>query len=166
MAVAPSTRGARGRAEGRRGDTRDNPDRNADRSGGPDEGALLRDQIDDLEVEVEELRKRLVDAPRRLSEFEVELRDAKRELARAMCDRLRGVGGDGLILFHADGERFVMTIINSDGSPAEISGNGLRCLGAYLSHAGLATGPEIEVSTGAGLLKLMLLGRNDTTFRF
>ena len=94
------------------------------------------------------------------------VREGARELARAMCDRLRGVGGDGLILFHADGERFVMTIINSDGSPAEISGNGLRCLGAYLSHAGLATGPEIEVSTGAGLLKLMLLGRNDTTFRF
>ena len=66
-------------------DTRDNPERNEDRSGGPDEGALLRDQIDDLEVEVEELRKRLVDVPRRLSEFEVELRDAKRELARAMA---------------------------------------------------------------------------------
>ena len=66
-------------------DTRDNPERNEDSSGGPDEGALLRDQIDDLEVEVEELRKRLVDAPRRLSEFEVELRDAKRELARAMA---------------------------------------------------------------------------------
>ncbi|MEE3114780.1 MAG: proteasome ATPase [Actinomycetota bacterium] len=41
--------------------------------------------MDDLEDEVEELRKRLVDAPRRLSEFEVELRDAKRELARAMA---------------------------------------------------------------------------------
>ena len=66
-------------------DTRDNPERKEDRSGGPDEGALLRDQIDDLEVEVEELRKRLVDVPRRLSEFEVELRDAKRELARAMA---------------------------------------------------------------------------------
>ena len=66
-------------------DTRDNPERNEDRSGDPDEGALLRDQIDDLEDEVEELRKRLVDAPRRLSEFEVELRDAKRELARAMA---------------------------------------------------------------------------------
>ena len=66
-------------------DTRDDPERNEDRSRGPDEGTLLRDQIDDLEDEVEELRKRLVDAPRRLSEFEVELRDAKRELARAMA---------------------------------------------------------------------------------
>ena len=66
-------------------DIRNDPERNEDRSGGPDEGTLLRDQIDDLEDEVEELRKRLVDAPRRLSEFEVELRDAKRELARAMA---------------------------------------------------------------------------------
>ena len=61
------------------------PERNEDRSGGPDEGTLLRGQIDDLEVEVDELRRRLVDAPRRLSKFEVELRDAKRELARAMA---------------------------------------------------------------------------------
>ncbi|TDI37714.1 MAG: diaminopimelate epimerase [Acidobacteria bacterium] len=94
------------------------------------------------------------------------VREGAPDLARAMCDRLRGVGGDGLILFRADGARFVMTIINSDGSPAEISGNGLRCLGAYLSHVGLATGPEIEVSTGAGLLKLTALGRNGTMFRF
>ncbi|MCH2411416.1 MAG: proteasome ATPase [Acidimicrobiales bacterium] len=66
-------------------DTREDPDRNEDRNGDPDEGALLRDQVDDLETEVEELRRRLVDAPRRLAEFEAELRDAKRELARAMA---------------------------------------------------------------------------------
>ena len=66
-------------------DTREDPDRNEDRNGDPDEGALLRDQVDDLETEVEELRRRLVDVPRRLAEFEAELRDAKRELARAMA---------------------------------------------------------------------------------
>ena len=66
-------------------DTREDPDRNEDRNGDPDEGALLRGQVDDLETEVEELRRRLVDAPRRLAEFEAELRDAKRELARAMA---------------------------------------------------------------------------------
>ena len=97
---------------------------------------------------------------------EKSVREAAPDLARAMCDRLRGVGADGLILFRADGERFVMRIINCDGSPAEISGNGLRCLGAYLSHAGLATGPEIEVLTGAGLLTLTSLGQNHTTYRF
>lgn len=97
---------------------------------------------------------------------EKRVREAAPDLARAICDRLRGVGGDGLILFRADGERFAMTIINSDGTAAEISGNGLRCLGAYLSYAGLATGPEIEVSTGAGLLKLTALGQNGATFRF
>lgn len=49
------------------------------------EGAAVRAEILDLEAEIEELRRRLVDAPRRLAEFEAELRDAKRELARAMA---------------------------------------------------------------------------------
>ena len=66
-------------------DTLEDPNRNSDRNGDPDEGALLRGQVDDLETEVEELRRRLVDAPRRLTEFEAELRDARRELARAMA---------------------------------------------------------------------------------
>jgi diaminopimelate epimerase len=87
-------------------------------------------------------------------------------LATAMCDRLRGIGADGLILYRRASERFVMTLFNSDGSPAEISGNGLRCLGAYLLHAGLAAGPEIGVETGAGLRKLSALGREGMSFRF
>jgi len=92
--------------------------------------------------------------------------DAPSALAIAMCDRLRGIGADGLILYHGKNARFTMTLFNSDGSSAEISGNGLRCLAAYLSHAGLATGSDIEVETGAGLLKLSALERKGTTFRF
>ncbi|GMR24490.1 MAG: diaminopimelate epimerase [Acidobacteriota bacterium] len=92
--------------------------------------------------------------------------DAPSALAIAMCDRLRGIGADGLILYRRKNGCFVMTLFNSDGSFAEISGNGLRCLAAYLTHAGLATGSEIEVETGAGLLKLSALGREGTTFRF
>lgn len=88
------------------------------------------------------------------------------QLAIAMCDRLRGVGADGLILYRPEGERFVMTLFNSDGSSAEISGNGLRCLAAYLVHAELATGDELEVETGAGTLALSLLERRAPTFRF
>ena len=49
------------------------------------EGEALRAQVEDLEVELDELRRRLVDTPRRLAEMDVELRDAKRELARAMA---------------------------------------------------------------------------------
>ena len=87
-------------------------------------------------------------------------------LAIAMCDRLRGIGADGLILYRGKNDRFAMTLFNSDGSSAEISGNGLRCLAAYLTYSGLATGSEIEVETGAGLLKLSALERKATTFRF
>ena len=92
--------------------------------------------------------------------------NAPSKLAIAMCDRLRGVGADGLILYRSENDRFVMTLFNSDGSSAEISGNGLRCLGAYLTHAGIAAGSELEVETGAGLLSLSALGREGTTFRF
>jgi diaminopimelate epimerase len=92
--------------------------------------------------------------------------DAPSQLAIAMCDRLRGVGADGLILYRRDRERFVMTLFNSDGSSAEISGNGLRCLAAYLTHAELVAEDEIEIETGAGLLKVEALGRNGTRFRF
>lgn len=90
----------------------------------------------------------------------------RRELAIRMCDRLRGVGADGLILYRRENERFVMTLYNSDGSSAEISGNGLRCLAAYLTHAKLAPGSELEVETGAGLLTVTALGASGTTFRF
>jgi diaminopimelate epimerase len=60
------------------------------------------------------------------------------ELARAMCDRHFGVGADGLILAQnstiAD---LKMRIFNSDGSEAEVSGNGLRCFAKYAIEQGL-----------------------------
>jgi diaminopimelate epimerase len=60
------------------------------------------------------------------------------KLARAMCDRHFGVGADGLILVQdstiAD---LKMCIFNSDGSEAEVSGNGLRCFAKYVIEKGL-----------------------------
>jgi diaminopimelate epimerase len=60
------------------------------------------------------------------------------ELAQAMCDRHFGVGADGLILAQnstiAD---LKMRIFNSDGSEAEVSGNGLRCFAKYAIERGL-----------------------------
>lgn len=92
-----------------------------------------------------------------------EMREA---LARSICDRLRGVGADGLILYRGVEGEFAMTLFNSDGSPAEISGNGLRGLAAYLVYRGLATRDPLEVSTGAGRLSLSLLEREGHRFRF
>jgi diaminopimelate epimerase len=87
-------------------------------------------------------------------------------LAVSMCDRRHGVGADGLIVYRAENGEFAMTLFNSDGSRAEISGNGLRCLAAYLVHRGLAASERLEVRTGAGRLVLTLMGREDSRFRF
>jgi diaminopimelate epimerase len=61
------------------------------------------------------------------------------KLARAMCDQHFGIGADGLILAQnstiAD---LKMRIFNSDGSEAEVSGNGLRCLAKYAIERGLS----------------------------
>ena len=53
-------------------------------------------------------------------------------LTKRMCDRHFGIGADGLILWKPDGEVFKVRIFNQDGGEAECSGNGLRCVAAYL----------------------------------
>jgi len=60
------------------------------------------------------------------------------KLARAMCDRHFGVGADGLILVQdSTSADLKMRIFNSDGSEAEVSGNGLRCFARYAIEKGL-----------------------------
>ena len=60
-------------------------------------------------------------------------------LARATCARHTGVGADGLILYTTNGHGATMRLLNADGSPSEVSGNGLRGLAAILAEeAGLA----------------------------
>jgi diaminopimelate epimerase len=92
--------------------------------------------------------------------------EARASLARAICDRLRGIGADGLLFYRAVEGDFAMTLFNTDGSPAEISGNGLRCLAAYLVYRGAATGNAVEVATGAGRRSLSILERGENRFRF
>jgi diaminopimelate epimerase len=79
--------------------------------------------------------------------------------ARALCDRRRGVGADGLIratrpegagAAHKGSAHALMALTNADGSPAEMSGNGIRCLAQALLTAGWAPGPEVVVDTPAG----------------
>ena len=68
--------------------------------------------------------------------------------ARRLCDPHAGVGADGLILHEPAPGGARMRLINADGSDAEISGNGLRCLAALVSR-GLAA-PCHVVHTAAG----------------
>ncbi len=78
-------------------------------------------------------------------------------LSVAMCDRRFGVGSDGIILAcPGTAVPLRMRMFNPDGSEGEMCGNGVRCLARYLVDEGHATGPRIEVETGAGILILNL----------
>ncbi len=76
-------------------------------------------------------------------------------LARAICDRHRGVGGDGLLLVlpSSVADRR-MRIFNADGSEAEMCGNGIRCFVRYLLDRGLVEAPDgrVQVETVPGVL--------------
>ena len=77
--------------------------------------------------------------------------DVTPELARFMCDRHFGIGADGVIrLVPASNPDydFHFRLFNSDGGQAEVSGNGLRCVGRFLHEAGLWSQPRIKVETG------------------
>ena len=79
------------------------------------------------------------------------------ELARAACDRHRGWGADGLLRGGpaplATGEHMTFELYNADGSQAEMSGNGLRCLVHAAIDEGVvvvAAGGTVAVLTPAG----------------
>jgi len=57
-------------------------------------------------------------------------------LARALCDRRRGAGADGLLVVTPGTDSWRIAVINADGSAAETSGNGLRCAARYLLDKG------------------------------
>jgi diaminopimelate epimerase len=87
--------------------------------------------------------------------------------AREACDRHRGIGADGLIVFEPRQRAAAMTLLNADGSPSEISGNGVRCLAAWIAaRQELGDGDEIAVETDAGVKTLELLHVADERYTF
>jgi len=87
-------------------------------------------------------------------------------VARALCDRHTGVGADGWMLVEPDQEvDGAIQLYNSDGSMAEISGNGTRCSAAFLIQHG-CTADVVRVRTGAGVKTLRLLERRGLYFEF
>jgi len=81
-------------------------------------------------------------------------------LAREMCNRHTGIGADGLILYARDGAPVQMRLVNADGSPAEVSGNGVRALGALVLLHERFVPAEITVETMAGAKRLTRLERD------
>jgi diaminopimelate epimerase len=84
------------------------------------------------------------------------------ELTRRLCARNTGVGADGIEFFSWTGPRAGrIRLHNADGSIAEISGNGTRCVAAWMAEA-LASSPgdSLEISTDAGLRVCRVNGVN------
>jgi diaminopimelate epimerase len=75
------------------------------------------------------------------------------ELTRRLCERNTGVGADGIEFFAWTGPGSGrIQLHNADGSVAEISGNGTRCVAAWMAEAlGSGPGDVLEISTDAGL---------------
>ena len=76
--------------------------------------------------------------------------------ARALCDRHRGIGADGVLrVTSSSGEADVaMTLRNADGSLAEMSGNGIRCLAQAVARAAGTETIELAVATDGGLRRV------------
>jgi len=83
------------------------------------------------------------------------------ELARMLCERHTGVGADGLILFRQTSSGAVMRLYNADGSPSEVSGNGVRGLAALLCwrtrQHGTAAPGTLAIGTDAGVKVVSVL---------
>ncbi|MEO6317800.1 MAG: diaminopimelate epimerase [Acidimicrobiales bacterium] len=75
------------------------------------------------------------------------------EMAVALCERRTGLGADGLLVGTAGaGDADVtMRLHNADGSLAEMSGNGIRCLAQAVFQSGSAEPPALRVATDAGV---------------
>jgi diaminopimelate epimerase len=100
------------------------------------------------------------------------------ELTRRMCDRHDGVGADGIEFMLPDkaapdsdlGNALAeadirVQLINADGSTAEVSGNGTRCVAAYLASQ-KKKAESFTVRTDAGVKTCRLIHRDSTTFEF
>jgi diaminopimelate epimerase len=90
--------------------------------------------------------------------------------AREICDRHCGVGADGILFYQptvADRDADYSAIIfNADGSRAEMSGNGVRCLAAFLHHDRLHTDKTIRIRTVSGIKILRLQDQEAHTYTF
>jgi len=86
-------------------------------------------------------------------------------LTRRMCNRHEGIGADGVewMYPHASAD-LEIRLINADGSEAELSGNGTRCVAAYVCAA--QQKERVAIWTGAGLRICQLTGRNESEYDF
>ncbi len=82
-------------------------------------------------------------------------------LAQFVSNRHFGIGSDGLILIcKSEVADFKMRMFNSDGSEAEMCGNGIRCVGKFVYDKGLTNKTTVKIETLAGIKTLVLNIKN------
>lgn len=97
-------------------------------------------------------------AENNIAKFDME---TMQEMVCKLSDRHFGIGGDGVILIEDSNlADFKMRIFNSDGSEAEMCGNGIRCVGKYVYDKRLIDKQEISIETMAGIKNLKLMCEN------
>lgn len=82
------------------------------------------------------------------------------EMAKKLSERHFGIGADGLILIDKpdnDNADFKMRIFNSDGSEAEMCGNGIRCVAKFVHDHKLSENDKIAIDTLAGVKKVKII---------
>lgn len=79
-----------------------------------------------------------------------QLDDVPGDLVRSLCDRRFGIGADGVLTASTDDGEVFMGYWNADGSPAEMCGNGLRCVARYAYDRGWMTSRSFDVMTPSG----------------
>ncbi len=81
------------------------------------------------------------------------------EAAKKLCDRNFGIGADGLIIpnQNAEGADIGWFFYNSDGTTAQMCGNGIRCFAKYVYDKGLVKKSEFSVKTLAGIITPKLI---------
>ena len=93
--------------------------------------------------------------------------DRRSPLTRSLCDRHRGIGADGVIFYRPTADGAVMDLVNADGSYSEVSGNGVRCLAAWMAQQrNAAPGGSLAIDTDAGRKRLELLAREGGRLTF
>jgi len=90
--------------------------------------------------------------------------------SKQVCDRHFGAGADGVELLldspRVAGADFEVRLFNADGGEVPISGNGTRCVAAYLYLIEIWDRPEVRIATGAGIKVLRPLDRSDSHMVF
>jgi len=87
-------------------------------------------------------------------------------LARELCDRHTGIGADGLVVWEPVGGGARMRLLNADGSPSEVSGNGVRGLAAVLLRNEPGEQIDVVIATAAGDKRLARINRSGSRQMF